>query len=207
MSNKFKQRFNLQTFFLITFLLNIEVSAQDTSGFHDLALKRVDQAKKLLEKTNKCYFALMNFPNERAALDKRIWSSPGFAPSDVTCIENIVVQPGTIHEMAGCALVSFNLNTGNYEKYGRFINDPQSIVPIKCEKGGLEKLLQTKFESQFYENEPPTVAEEIFSPPLGRMAPSRFVLIFARDLKVKNWFEEFSKAVTKRKEAKLQKKK
>jgi hypothetical protein len=153
-------------------------------GFSNIMKSRIDKMRLLMGKSGKCQVAILGGPI-RFLQDIQ---NEYYLPEVVTCIANIVVGEGTLGEQAGCALVSYSFKTASY---GNFYNQyfPRAMDAMFCEQGGFEKLIAKKGLWSPYSGKEVSVENAIFSPAQSGVA-WKFILIFAKDKKLVDWFNE-----------------
>ncbi len=96
----------------------------------------VNNVQNHLKKTKKCDLALYEVFKKREQRESSLQQSI----TDVTCIVDLTIAKGTIHEVTGCSLVWYNVETNTYRQFAR--TGPTMVKGKPCVNGGFEALLR-----------------------------------------------------------------
>lgn len=155
----------------------------DIAGFDSGYVEYIKKQRALVERTDKCYFAmnrdLFDWAKKKA--------DPYWRPKSIICVQDVSIHQGTINETSGCTLLRFNIESGGWTDYANQYFKP-AMASKACKAGGFEELMAMRgyFSPDAYSGS--SIEEMMFTPPQQEIADWRYFLVYAKDEKLVNWF-------------------
>lgn len=170
---------------------SVQYPDDEWKGFDAKTAERLRKIRELIGGGDKCQVAIYGSMAKGFTMNKSEFVPAAiemYLPKVMACIADLSINPNTVKEVSGCALVSYNSNNGEYTKY--FNNTfPTAIAKKPCANGGFEELMQMKgwWSADAWRDS--TVEQTLFTPATLN-EKWQVVLVYASSGKYVQWFKD-----------------
>lgn len=170
---------------------SVQYPDDEWKGFDAKTADRLRKIRELIGRGEKCQVAIYGSMAKGFTMDKSQFVPAAldmYMPKVVACVADLSINPNTVKEVSGCALVSYNSNNGEYTKYFNNVF-PTAIAKKPCANGGFEELMQMKgwWSADAWRDS--TVEQTLFTPATLN-EKWQVVLVYASSGKYVQWFKD-----------------